>query len=66
MEWTFLALGNKQTVNTVISSFHSHKVRKTVDKVSKYKSQKWHCYMWLHQIKEDETAQLIWNRSDVH
>jgi len=57
VEWIFLALDNKHTVNTVTRYFHSHKVRKIVDKVNKYKSQKLHCYMWLYQIKEDETAQ---------
>jgi len=40
VEWIFLALDNEQTVNTAISSFQSHKVRKLVDKVNKYNSLK--------------------------
>jgi hypothetical protein len=43
VEWIFLALDNKWTVNTVISTFHSQKVWELVDKVNEYKSQKWHC-----------------------
>jgi hypothetical protein len=56
VEWVLLALDNKQMVNISIRSFHSQKVRKLGDKVNKYKFQKWHCYMWLYQMKEYETA----------
>jgi hypothetical protein len=41
VEWVFLALDNKRTVNTIISSFHSQKVRKLFDKVNKYNSLKY-------------------------
>jgi hypothetical protein len=45
----------------VISTFHSQKVRKLVDKVNEYVS-KMALLMWFFQVKGGETAQHAQNR----